>query len=163
MHRSRRGVRVVVADDAERRGHVETGLESDRQVGLPGRPAEVKIYDGNGDRLVGSVTPFPGFEGTPSVAMGDVNDDGWTDLFVGGANRLFVGGGDGFTEATSDVFEWDKSKYLKSVYGTERTDHPGAHHPTAHHPTAHDTSAADRAVHESGGVAGLRGCGGDPG
>ncbi len=26
----------------------------------------------------------------------------------------------------SDVFEWDKPKYLKSVYLTERTDHPGA-------------------------------------
>jgi sulfate adenylyltransferase len=26
----------------------------------------------------------------------------------------------------SDVFEWDKMRYLKSVYGTERTDHPGA-------------------------------------
>jgi sulfate adenylyltransferase len=26
----------------------------------------------------------------------------------------------------SDVFEWDKPRYLKSVYLTERTDHPGA-------------------------------------
>jgi sulfate adenylyltransferase len=26
----------------------------------------------------------------------------------------------------TDVFEWDKPQYLKSVYGTERTDHPGA-------------------------------------
>ena len=26
----------------------------------------------------------------------------------------------------TDVFPWDKSRYLKSVYGTERTDHPGA-------------------------------------
>jgi sulfate adenylyltransferase len=26
----------------------------------------------------------------------------------------------------SDVYAWDKAKYLKSVYGTERTDHPGA-------------------------------------
>ena len=26
----------------------------------------------------------------------------------------------------SDVFEWDKAKYIRSVYGTERTDHPGA-------------------------------------
>ncbi|MCC6847701.1 MAG: sulfate adenylyltransferase [Deltaproteobacteria bacterium] len=26
----------------------------------------------------------------------------------------------------SDVFRWDKMRYLKSVYGTERTDHPGA-------------------------------------
>lgn len=25
-----------------------------------------------------------------------------------------------------DVYEWDKPAYLKSVYGTERTDHPGA-------------------------------------
>ncbi|HEY4312935.1 MAG TPA: hypothetical protein VGN12_26020 [Pirellulales bacterium] len=26
----------------------------------------------------------------------------------------------------TDVFEWDKAKYIKSVYLTERTDHPGA-------------------------------------
>jgi len=26
----------------------------------------------------------------------------------------------------TDVFSWDKPVYLKSVYGTERTDHPGA-------------------------------------
>ncbi len=26
----------------------------------------------------------------------------------------------------SDVFAWDKPRYIKSVYGTERTDHPGA-------------------------------------
>jgi sulfate adenylyltransferase len=25
-----------------------------------------------------------------------------------------------------DVFEWDKPRYLKSVYGTDRADHPGA-------------------------------------
>lgn len=28
--------------------------------------------------------------------------------------------------ALNDVYAWDKSKYLKSVYGTDRTDHPGA-------------------------------------
>ena len=27
----------------------------------------------------------------------------------------------------TDVFEWDKPKYLKSVHLTERTDHPGGH------------------------------------
>ena len=26
----------------------------------------------------------------------------------------------------TDVYPWDKAKYLRSVYGTERTDHPGA-------------------------------------
>src|SRR3989475_1876875 len=30
------------------------------------------------------------------------------------------------TLAISDVYPWDRVKYLKSVYGTERTDHPGA-------------------------------------
>jgi sulfate adenylyltransferase len=29
------------------------------------------------------------------------------------------------TLAVSDVFEWDKPRYIKSVYRTERTDHPG--------------------------------------
>ena len=36
---------------------------------------------------------------------------------------------DGSVVATvdvSDVYPWDKPAYLKSVYGTERTDHPGA-------------------------------------
>jgi sulfate adenylyltransferase len=28
--------------------------------------------------------------------------------------------------AIDDVFAWDKTKYLRSVYGAERTDHPGA-------------------------------------
>jgi sulfate adenylyltransferase len=30
------------------------------------------------------------------------------------------------TLEVSDVFPWDKQKYLRSVYQTERTDHPGA-------------------------------------
>jgi FtsP/CotA-like multicopper oxidase with cupredoxin domain len=51
--------------------------------GSKGRAAEVKIYDGNGDKLRATVTPFAGFEGIPSVAMGDVDDDGIYDLVVG--------------------------------------------------------------------------------
>ena len=51
--------------------------------GSPGHAAEVKVYDGNGDRLVATVTPFPGFEGALSVAMGDVDDDNVLDLVVG--------------------------------------------------------------------------------
>jgi len=51
--------------------------------GSKGHPAQVTIYDGSGDKLVATITPFPGFAGTPSVAMGDVNDDGVYDLVVG--------------------------------------------------------------------------------
>ena len=29
------------------------------------------------------------------------------------------------TLVVSDIYPWDKKKYLKSVYGTDRTDHPG--------------------------------------
>ncbi len=51
--------------------------------GTPGKATEVHIYDGNGDRLLATVTPFPGHQGSVSVAMGDVDDDGVYDLLVG--------------------------------------------------------------------------------
>ena len=51
--------------------------------GAPGKPAEVRLYDGNGDRFVATVIPFPGFEGSGNVAMGDVDGDGILDLIVG--------------------------------------------------------------------------------
>jgi hypothetical protein len=51
--------------------------------GAPGKPAEVRLYDGNGDRFVATVIPFPGFEGSVNLAMGDIDGDGILDLIVG--------------------------------------------------------------------------------
>jgi FtsP/CotA-like multicopper oxidase with cupredoxin domain len=51
--------------------------------GAPGKPAEVRLYDGKGDRFVATVIPFPGFEGSVNVAMGDIDGDGVLDLIVG--------------------------------------------------------------------------------
>ena len=51
--------------------------------GANGKPASVQVRDGNGDKVLQTVFPFPDFEGSPSVAMADVNGDGILDLLVG--------------------------------------------------------------------------------
>ncbi len=59
---------------------------SDYAVAIPGgvaKATEVRIQDGNGDKLLATVTPFAGFGGAVSVAMGDVDGDGVYDLIVG--------------------------------------------------------------------------------
>ena len=48
-----------------------------------GKPASVQVRDANGDKVLQTVYPFPDFEGTPSVAMADVNGDGILDLVAG--------------------------------------------------------------------------------
>ncbi len=53
-------------------------------------------------------------------ALAATLDKGQTVALVNGAGAV-VG-----TLAISDVFPWDKPRYIESVYGTERTDHPGA-------------------------------------
>ena len=55
-------------------------------VAVPGsrdNPATVSVYDGNGDKLIATVTPFSGYQGVLTVAMGDVDGDSVYDLIVG--------------------------------------------------------------------------------
>ena len=51
--------------------------------GSTGTATTVRIHDGNGDRLLATVTPFAGHRGEVSVAMGDLDGDGVLDLVVG--------------------------------------------------------------------------------
>lgn len=51
--------------------------------GSAGTPATVRVHDGNGDKVIAAVVPFPSFEGTPAVAMADVNGDMVLDLVAG--------------------------------------------------------------------------------
>jgi len=51
--------------------------------GSPGKDTTVGMYDGAGDKLLNTVTPFPGFTGAVTVAMGDVDGDQILDAIVG--------------------------------------------------------------------------------
>ena len=69
-----------------------------------------RLYRNLGDLRFEDATEAAGLPldvGGLGLATGDVNLDGRADLFVGGANRLFVGDGEGFREADAETFEWE--------------------------------------------------------
>ncbi|MCL4123787.1 UNVERIFIED_CONTAM: hypothetical protein GTU68_055286 [Idotea baltica] len=47
-------------------------------------------------------------------------------LKVGDKVGLYNGGKQFGTLTVSSVYDWDKARFIEKVYGTERTDHPGA-------------------------------------
>ena len=78
--------------------------------GSSGKPASVQIRDANGDKVIQTVTPFPDFEGTPSVAMADVNGDMILDLIIG------TGKG-----AAPEVAVYDGNDTVDGLFKTEIT------------------------------------------
>ena len=64
---------------------------------------------------------------TPSVdglgiATGDLNNDGFTDVFVAGSNRLFLGDGDGLTEVAAPELAWEPFGNEDDVAGAAIAD-----------------------------------------
>ncbi len=88
----------------------EVSTYAEAVPGGNGKPATVQIRDANGDKVVQTVTPFPDFEGTPSVAMADVNGDMILDLIVG------TGKG-----ASPEVVAYDGNNTVDGVFKTELT------------------------------------------
>ena len=77
--------------------------------GAPGRAAEVHVYDGNGDRLLATVIPFPFYEGNVNVAMGDLDGDSVLDLIVGSGK-----------DHAPEVIAYGGSSILgQGIFGTE--------------------------------------------
>ena len=74
------------------------------------RGGSSQIYRNEGGLVFENVTGRVGFpEGVHGLglATGDLNNDGYTDLFVAGSNRLFAGTGSGFAEVPGAVGDWE--------------------------------------------------------
>ena len=56
------------------------------------------------------------------IATSDLNGDGFTDVFVGGSNRMFLGGAEGFTEANSAALQWETFGNEDDVAGAAIAD-----------------------------------------
>lgn len=74
------------------------------------RGGSSRIYRNLGGFQFEDATGASGFpEGVHGLglATGDLNNDGYVDVFVAGSNRLFAGTGEGFVEVGGAVGEWE--------------------------------------------------------
>ena len=56
-----------------------------------------------------------------------VTDEEAATFETGATVRLEMGGAPFGTLTVDSVYDWDKAAFIAAIYGTDRTDHPGAH------------------------------------
>jgi hypothetical protein len=74
------------------------------------RGGSSQVYRNAGGLVFEDVTSEAGFPEDVhglGLATGDLNNDGYADLFVAGSNRLFAGTGSGFSEVQGAVGDWE--------------------------------------------------------
>lgn len=101
------------------------GLLDLLQVGDPRGEGSSRLLHNDGGLTFSDVTDsaFVGGVLGLGVSTADLNGDSFTDVFIGGSNRLFVGTEDGtLREVVSDVFDWEKFGPEDDVAGVAIAD-----------------------------------------
>jgi hypothetical protein len=113
------GGRSIGVLDVDRDGLADLIIVEDRYRGGSSR-----LYRNLGDLAFEDVTEdrfTAGVDGL-GVATGDLNNDGITDVFIAGSNRLFIGDGDGLVEVAAPELAWEAFGNEDDVAGAAIAD-----------------------------------------